>query len=132
MGMDKEVLRVVTASDKDNVGVRSNLNQVITREGEFVVVKTSRIKISRINLEIKPSRPDVIFLSASLNTKEEERELRGFINKLRKHVPNAKVVVHSREMPEGVVQNIGADGWINNTLAEEYIGQALKKIVSKD
>lgn len=118
-----EKIRTVIASDKDNVGVRDNLREGIERDGKFDVTKLSRVKTSRIRSEIAPENPRLIVINASLNNKEEIKELRGFINKLRRHNKEAKVVVKGPDVKEK--SEIDADGWIDENLPHEYTSSAL-------
>jgi hypothetical protein len=128
--MMTERLRVLIASDKDNVGLRTNLEDVIEGGGSFVVVKQSRIKISRIKSEIRPERPDIVLLSASLKNNEEVNELRGFVRKVRRHLPNVMIIVHGPDdIKESERQTINAEGWISETLPYEYLFQEFNSIL---
>jgi hypothetical protein len=124
--MGPEQLRVVIASDIDNVGMRDNLKVGVEREGKFNVVKLSRVLVSRIRQEITGAEPDIVLIYTSLLNQEEINELGGFVRRLHKHVPDAKVIIYGPKIDTSLQEQIGANGWISDATAYELISQELE------
>lgn len=125
--MDPERPRVVIASDHVNVGMRDNLREGVEREGKFAVVKLSRVKVSRIRQEITGAEPDIVLIYASLLNQEEINELGGFVRRLHKHIPGAKIIIYGPTIDADLQERIGANGWINEATAYEYLSQELER-----
>lgn len=124
--MGPEQLRVVIASDIYNVGMRDNLKVGVEREGKFAVVKLSRVLVSRIRQEITGAEPDIVLVYASLLNQEEINELGGFVRRVHKHVPRAKVIIYGPKIDAQQQERIGANGWIYDSTAYELISQKLE------
>lgn len=131
--MTKERIGVAIVSDKDRVGLREKLQGEIEKNPHLKVVLLSRLKTSRIRQEIKKENPDLVFISASLYTPEEVDELQSFVKKLRKHLPQTNIVVHTPQLSatqQEVIFKAGANGWINHTVPYEILGGALEKLAT--
>lgn len=125
--------RLVIISDKDRAGLRSWLEAGIRRRSDFKDVFLSRAKTSRIRGEIVPMGPDAVLVTASLRNEMESRELKGFLRKLREHLPKALIVVHSPQISDAQREEMieaGADGWISDMADELALSQALKRMVA--
>jgi len=128
--MGKE--RIVIASDKENVGLRERIRDGVVRSSGFEVVCLSRMKHSRVRQEIVPQEPSLIFLSASLFYPEEFTELEGFVKKLKKHLPQTKIIIHTHRPHEFQLKEIfalGVEGWIDEKLGYEFLGKATEAIL---
>ncbi len=129
-----EKIRVIIASDKDRVGLRSTLKKWLEQNNNLEVILLSRLKISRIRGEIKPKNPTLVFITASLYTSEELKELCGFVKKLRKHLPKTNIIVNTPRLSEekrGKLFEGGADDWIDDRLDYPFLGETLEAIVKK-
>lgn len=129
-----ERIRTVIASDRGKAYLGSRLQRELGESGNFEVF-LSREKIARVRGEIKPKQPDLVLVAASLRTDEEIKELRGFVEKVRKHLPQTKIVIHapllSYSQREEVLQ-AGANGWIDDRQGYELLGQTLQEILSRE
>lgn len=124
-------IRIVVASDKNKVSLRPRIKIWIEQNSNLEVVLLSRLKIFRIRAEIVPKKPTLVFITASLYVFEEFNDLWGFVKKLRKHLPQTKIVVHTPRLLENQREKIfkgGADGWIDDELEYPSLGRALEAI----
>lgn len=131
--MNKERIGVVIVSDKDRVGLRERLQAEIEKNPRLTVVLLSRLKTSRIRQEIKKKNPDMVFVTASLYTPEEVDELQSFIRRLRKHLPQSNIVIHTPQLSttqQEVFFEAGANCLINHTVPYEILGGALEKLAT--
>lgn len=131
--MNKERIRLAIVSDKDKAGLRERLQSEIEKNPNFKVVLLSRVKTSRIGQEIKQKNPDMVFITASLYTPEEVDELRGFVRRLRKHLPQTNIVIHTPQLSttqREVFFEAGANCWINHAEPYEILGGALEKLAT--
>lgn len=132
--MSKERIGVAIVSDKDRVGLREKLQEEIEKNPNLEVTLLSRLKTSRIRQEIKKKNPDLVFVTSSLSYPLEFDELRGFVTKLRKHLPQANIVIHSPQLSneqQEALSEAGANGWITDNSAYETLSLDLEKIVTK-
>lgn len=123
--------RIVVASDKNKVNLRPRIKSWIEQNSNLEVVLLSRLKISRIRGEVVPQNPILVFITVSLYTSAEFNDLWGFVKKLRKHLPQTKIVVHTPRLFEEQREKIfkeGADGWIDDELPPLLLGKALEAI----
>ena len=121
-------IRVTIVSDKAKVGLRPILKKRIEQNNSLEVVLLSRLKISRIRQEIVPKKPDLVFITASLSYPEEFNELWGFVKKLRKHLPQSNIVVHTPWLSDSQKEKIskaGANRWIDDRLKDSFLDRAL-------
>lgn len=126
-------IRVAIVSDKAKVWLRPEVKKWIEQNNNLEVVLLevvllSRLKISRIRREIVPEKPDLVFITASLLHPEEFNELWGFVKKLRKHLPQSNIVVHTPWLPDSQKEKIseaGANRWIDDRLKGSSLGRAL-------
>ena len=128
-----EKVRAIIASDKDRVGLRSKLKEWLENDN-LEVILLSRVKISRIRREIKSKNPTLVFITVSLYTSEEFKELCGFIKKLRKHLPETIIIVNTPRLSEyskGKLFELGADGWINDSVDYPLLSRTVEAIVKK-
>jgi len=117
---------VVVVSDKSRVGLRLQLKEQIEQSSSSQVVLLSRLKISRIRREIVPKNPTLVFITASLDTSEEFKDLLGFVGRLRKHLPRTKIIVHTHRLSDSQRKRIrqeGADGWIDDKLGRSLLAE---------
>lgn len=131
--MGKERIGVAIVSDKEKVGLREKLQVEIEKNPNLNVSLLSRVKASRIRQEIKKKNPDMVFITASLYTPEEVNEVCGFVKKLRKHLPQTNIVIHTPQLSTTQREAIfaaGADWWIDDNLAYETLTGALEKMVT--
>lgn len=126
-----ERYKAIIASDKEKVTLREKLAEHLEDSG-ISVVHLSRVKKSRIRSEIKPSEPDILLIAVSLYYPEEINELRGFVKSVRRHLPSTKIVIHAPIIDAAhreEILNAGADAWIDEKMAYEYLGQTLEDLV---
>lgn len=131
--MGKEKIGVAIVSDKSRVDLRPSLQEKIERSPHFEVVLSSREKLSRIRQEILRKNPNLVLVTVSLDHPEEFDELLGFVRKLRKHLPEAKIVVNTPWLPNSQRETIfeaGANGWIDEEIADVNLREELKKIAA--
>ena len=130
-----EKIRVIIVSDKEKVGLRPKLKSEIEQNNNLEVVLLSRLKISRIRGEIVPLKPTLLFITASLYTAEEFNELQGFVKKLKKHLAQASIVVHTPKLRDFKIKEIfevGADVWIDEKLDYSFLGGVLEAIIKNE
>lgn len=124
--------RIIVVSDKETAGLRERVKAGIEQSSSFEVVCLSRVKISRIRQEIVPQKPSLVFVSAFLFHPEEFRELKGFVKKLKKHLPQTKIIVHTPRLDDVQLKEIfalGVEGWIDERLGYEFLGKATEAIL---
>jgi hypothetical protein len=126
--MNAERRRVFILTDVEKRGICLNLKNGVEREGILNVIGITGIRVSLIRSKIKPAFPDVLLICPSLRHEEQSKELRGFVRRIRKHLPNAKIVIHAPEVEEEVKKTINADKWLDERLPHEYLGQELEDI----
>jgi len=129
--MSIEKLRVVVAADKARVDDRLEVKTGI-ESGVAFQVSLSRVKISRINKEIVPQNPNIIFAMAALEHPGELNDFRGFIQKLRKKVPETTIIIQTPKLADHQRQRFfeaGANAWVDEEMPRELLTQALEKIV---
>lgn len=128
-----ERLRTVIVSDKEKAGLRERIRAAMEGMPNLDVVLLSRSKISRIRSEIVPKEPAVVLVAASLQHPAEVDELGGFVRKLRRHLPETNIVIHAPGLFEPQLEEIfqaGADAWIDERIAYEYLGSAVESIAT--
>lgn len=128
-----ERYRAIIAADKETAGVRDKLKESIEEVAGLEVIQLSRVKISRIRGEIVKKKPDLVLVTAALRTSQEFDELRGFVRRVRRHLPESKIVIHGPNLFENEVEAVfesGADAWIDERMAQEYIGLALQSLTA--
>ena len=130
--MGKERCTVIISTDKDGRGVRNNLKEGIEREGNFNVIGFSYTDISRIRPDIVNVNPNIVFTAVSLMHPEEMKELRGYIRKIKTKLPGLKVVVLGPVISDALKATIGADFWIDETNANEFLGRKLSGIIGRE
>lgn len=128
-----EKIKVAIVSDKKKVSLRPELKSWIEQNTNLEVVLLSRLKISRIRSEIVPKNPTLVFITASLTTSEEFNDLWGFVKKLRKNLPQTKIIVHTPQLSENQREKIfkeGADRWIDDKMNYSFLGKDLEATVT--
>lgn len=128
-----ERYRAVIAADKETAGFRDKLKESIEEVAGLEVIQLSRAEISRIRGEIVKKKPDLVLVTAALNTSEEMDELKGFIGRVRRHLPQTKIVIHTPNLFQDEVEAVfksGADAWIDERMAPEYLGPALQSLAA--
>lgn len=130
-----EKIRVIIVPDKEKVGLRDMLKSEIERDNNLAVILLSRLEISSIRSEIAPQKPDMVFITASLYAKEEQlKELIGFIKKVKKHLPQAKIVIHSFPLSSQLEEifRVGADAWVDDKLDYDLLSKILEAIMKNE